>query len=64
VIGLTGCLAGSLISGWLLVFPAAYLLTLVGVGFKTLRSVGTPAMVMPIALAVMHLSWGVGFLTG
>lgn len=64
VIGLGASLIGSIWWSWLLVVPAAYLFALIGVGATTLPSAGISAMVMPLALAVMHLSWGIGFLTG
>lgn len=64
VLMLAGSLIGSIWWPSLLVFPAAYLLGLVVVGLISIPRVGTPALLMPVALAIMHLSWGVGFLVG
>ena len=67
VIGLMSSLGLAFTSWWrlALVIPAAYLIALVAttainVG-KTRRGA---ALVMPMAIAVMHISWGFGYLSG
>ncbi len=47
---------------WLI--PAGYLAGLAIVSLARLPRVGAPALGMAPALAAMHLSWGVGFLSG
>jgi hypothetical protein len=49
---------------WLILVPTLYALELVAIGLASLPRVGAPAVAMPAALAVMHISWGVGFLLG
>jgi glycosyltransferase involved in cell wall biosynthesis len=46
---------------WLV--PGAYLATLVILGLSMLPRLGTPALGVPLALATMHLSWGLGFMS-
>lgn len=48
----------------LVVVLALYSLALVGVGLQLARRSGTPALLLcgPLAVAVMHLAWGAGFL--
>ena len=61
---LTVLLAGTiLVSIWApiaLLFPATYAISLVAVGLTSKRS----PVPVAIALATMHLSWGLGFLRG
>lgn len=64
VVGIAAALMGSIWWPWLLTFPTAYLVALIVVGIAALPGTGPPALVMPAALAVMHLSWGMGFLVG
>lgn len=64
VVALTGALIGSIWWTWFLVLPVLYVLELIAIGFASLPRVGAPALVMPVALGVMHLSWGIGFLIG
>ncbi|MFZ0013583.1 MAG: glycosyltransferase family 2 protein [Acidimicrobiia bacterium] len=45
-----------------LVAPATYLIALLLIGLVSSLRIGAPALAMPPALAVMHLSWGAGFL--
>ncbi len=48
-----------------LVVPAAYATALIGATLVTAATHRrTPALLMPIAIIVMHLSWGVGYLSG
>lgn len=64
VVALAVALVGSLWWPWLLWLPAAYVAALAAVGIASLPRVGAPALLMPVALAVMHVSWGLGFLVG
>jgi succinoglycan biosynthesis protein ExoA len=64
VIALAASLIGSIWWTWLLLVPILYLLELIAVGLAWLPRVGAPALLMPVALGVMHISWGVGFLLG
>jgi succinoglycan biosynthesis protein ExoA len=64
VLTLVASLIGAIWWTWLLFVPVFYLLELVGIGLAALPRIGAPALVIPVALAVMHLSWGVGFLLG
>jgi glycosyltransferase involved in cell wall biosynthesis len=61
-------LAGSILAGfwWAPIWavPIAYLVALLLIGLAKLPRIGIAALGMPIALATMHLSWGLGFLTG
>jgi hypothetical protein len=65
---LVALLAGSIVAGlwwapiWAL--PIAYLIALLLIGLAHLSRLGIAALGMSIALATMHLSWGLGFLTG
>ncbi len=47
-----------------LILPAVYVLTLALIGLASLPRLGVPALGVPVALATMHLSWGLGFLFG
>jgi succinoglycan biosynthesis protein ExoA len=49
---------------WAWLAVGAYLLVLVLFGLSRLRSIGSGALLIPPALAAMHLSWGLGFLLG
>ena len=65
VIGL-GASAASVLSGlpsvWAAIFPLAYLLTLLGEAVRVgIRRREPAAVLLPLMLAVMHLSWGIGF---
>jgi succinoglycan biosynthesis protein ExoA len=64
VLVLVASLLGAVWWTWLLAVPILYVLELVAIGLAALPRVGPPALGMPAALAVMHLSWGVGFLLG
>lgn len=66
VLGLasTGALAAALGSAWLFVVPAAgYLLAVLLAGLAAARR-PVAAVLVAVALVVMHLSWGTGFLLG
>lgn len=62
VAALAVAILGALVRPALLVVPGAYLLGLIVAGLATLPSSGWSAFAVPLALAVMHLSWGAGFL--
>ncbi|HEX6299488.1 MAG TPA: glycosyltransferase family 2 protein [Acidimicrobiia bacterium] len=64
VLILVASLVGSYWLPLLLWLPVAYLLALILIGTAYLPRIGAPALLMPVALAVMHVSWGVGFLVG
>ncbi|HUG08097.1 MAG TPA: glycosyltransferase family 2 protein [Acidimicrobiia bacterium] len=64
VVALVGSVIGSIWWKWLLVVPVLYLLELIAIGVASLPRVGAPALLMPVALVVMHISWGIGFLLG
>lgn len=64
IVALAVSLIGSLWWTWLLLVPVLYVLELIGLGLASLPRRGAPALLMPVALAVMHISWGVGFLFG
>lgn len=61
---LCACLVGAIFTPWALAPPALYVMALFLIGLASLPRIGAPAFLMPVALAVMHLSWGVGFLSG
>jgi hypothetical protein len=44
--------------------PAAYLVGLMAAASQRLPTAGFAALGVPVALATMHLSWGLGFLAG
>jgi len=46
------------------IIPAGYLLALILIGAASLPRLGLPGLGVPLALATMHLSWGIGFLFG
>lgn len=62
VVVLAVSLLGAVFEPRLLVVPAAYLGLLIVGGLLTIPRAGAAALLVPIALAVMHLSWGLGFL--
>lgn len=64
VVGLVAAVAVSPFWPWALLAPAGYLAGLVLAGMATAPQAGAPALAVPLALATMHLSWGLGFLTG
>ena len=64
VLTLVGSLIGSIWWKWLLAVPALYVLELIAIGLASLPRLGAPALLMPVALLVMHVSWGIGFLLG
>lgn len=64
VIFLVLSLLGSLLWPRLLVIPGAYLLGLAAAALTTSRSAGWAFLGVPVALATMHVSWGLGFLLG
>jgi succinoglycan biosynthesis protein ExoA len=64
VIALVASLIGSIWWSWFILLPTLYVLELVAIGLASFPRVGAPALAMPAALAVMHISWGVGFLLG
>lgn len=58
--------AGLLSTMWkyALVIPLTYVGTLLVAGVAAIRSIGLPGLGTPLALATMHLAWGLGFLIG
>lgn len=64
VIALLIGLLGSLAWPWLLLLPAGYLAAMLAAGLAAIPRIGSPALVTPLALAIMHLAWGTGFLIG
>ncbi len=64
VIGLAGAFVASLWSPWALLVPGAYVAGLVGASLLGIDRAGVSALGVPLALATMHLSWGLGFLVG
>jgi glycosyltransferase involved in cell wall biosynthesis len=64
VLGLLASLIGAIWWTWLLWLPAAYVVGLILAGVSTVPSAGPAAAAVPVALATMHVSWGIGFLTG
>ncbi len=64
------CLVGvalAPLTPWTLILPAGYVLGVLGAaGLTAVRTPGLPlrsAAVLPVVLATMHWSWGIGFLT-
>lgn len=49
---------------WLIALPVLYLLGLIAVGLASLPRLGVAGLLVPVALGVMHISWGAGFLVG
>jgi succinoglycan biosynthesis protein ExoA len=49
-------------AAWL--FPMSYIVSLGAIGLASLPRLGAVAVLLPPALATMHLSWGLGFLLG
>ena len=64
IIGLGLSLVGSLLWPQFLLLPAFYAVALVLSGLLMLPHAGLPALGTPLVLAVMHISWGLGFLIG
>lgn len=64
VVVLAVSLIGSIWWSWLAAIPALYLIGLLVVGLTALPRLGLPAFLMPVALGVMHIAWGAGFLVG
>lgn len=67
IVGLAASAGAALVGWWrvALVVPAAWVLVLVaGTAHAWRRHRNTPALLMGIAAAAMHLSWGLGFLFG
>ena len=64
IIGLGLSLVGSLLWPQFLLLPALYAVALVVAGLLMLPRAGLPALGTPLVLAVMHISWGLGFLIG
>jgi succinoglycan biosynthesis protein ExoA len=64
VLTLVASLVGSIWWTWLLAVPILYVLGLIAIGLASLPRVGPPALLVPVALAVIHISWGLGFLIG
>jgi succinoglycan biosynthesis protein ExoA len=66
IIGLAGLAAGITALGWLvlgMVVPLAYLAGIIVVSWFLSPHIGTRIRVrLPLALGVMHMSWGAGFL--
>ena len=63
VVGLTFTVLSAFVFPWLLLFPTSYGVALLVVSVPTIARQGTAAALMPIALSVMHVAWGVGFLS-
>ncbi|MGH8916025.1 MAG: glycosyltransferase family 2 protein [Acidimicrobiia bacterium] len=49
---------------WAWIVPTGYVLGLLLVGLASLPRLGLAALGMPLALATMHLGWGLGFILG
>ncbi len=64
VIVLAGSFVASLWSPWALLVPGFYIAGLAGAGLLIMKRAGIAALGVPLALATMHLSWGLGFLLG
>lgn len=64
VLALMVSVVASIWWAWMLVVPAAYVLALVAIGLLSVPAIGAPGLLVPAALAVMHVSWGTGFLVG
>lgn len=64
IIGLGLSFVGSLLWPQFLLLPAFYAVALVLSGLLMLPHAGLPALGTPLVLAVMHISWGLGFLIG
>jgi glycosyltransferase involved in cell wall biosynthesis len=54
----------SVLSPWFLVVPASYFVGLVIAGLFSFPRARSASVGTPLALATMHLSWGLGFLMG
>jgi glycosyltransferase involved in cell wall biosynthesis len=63
VVALSVGLVGSLWWPPLALIPLAYAVALTIVGLSHIRRLGIPALGVPLALAAMHISWGLGFLS-
>lgn len=64
VVTITASLALSLVSPWFLLVVGGYLAGLIVAGAASVPKAGIAAVGVPAALAVMHFSWGLGFLIG
>lgn len=66
VLGLVACvIIAALGNDWAWIPPVIYLVVVVGVGVATaLRRRDLALLMMPAALAIMHVAWGAGFLVG
>lgn len=64
VMVLAASLVATVWSPWALLIPAVYAAGLVGAGLLSVNQAGVAALGVPLALATMHLSWGLGFLLG
>lgn len=61
---LTISLVGAILAPVLLMIPTSYLVVLIGGALAQIPRHGIAALGLPIAWAVMHLSWGTGFILG
>jgi hypothetical protein len=61
---LTISLVGAILAPVLLMIPTSYLVMLIGGALAQIPRLGIAALGLPIAWAVMHLSWGTGFILG
>jgi hypothetical protein len=57
-------LIGAVFAPVLLLLPASYVVALIGGAMTEIPRVGVAALGLPMAWAVMHLSWGSGFILG
>jgi glycosyltransferase involved in cell wall biosynthesis len=64
VASLTLAVIGAPLAPVLLLVPASYAVVLVGGAVAQIPRAGSAALGLPAAWAVMHLSWGIGFLIG
>ncbi len=64
VLGLALAIIAGLWWPWAWLVVGAYLLVLALFGLSRLGSIGPGAFLIPLALAAMHWSWGLGFLLG
>jgi succinoglycan biosynthesis protein ExoA len=63
VLCLAACLAGALVQPWLLIVPALYFLAVAGVTLLLAARARTGcALGAALALPIMHIGWGTGFL--
>lgn len=64
VVSVGASLALSPLLPWTLLVPGAYVIGLIAAAARTVPKVGSAAVGVPVALATMHFSWGLGFLIG